>query len=207
MSKSGLKAIMVMDYRQLDAAERMLGHIENGIELAQTRAVNRAAVKGATEWSRAVAGDYTVGTKAARMHMAVHRADRLNSSAEVVARPHRFELVDFAHKPRSTIHDLQRLPVGGLSVNVKRSTGYLKVPGAFKVMGTGSGKHHIVWRKREGGKPVGRYPLHILYGPTLSEMALTVLPGIQARLGRYLRQRFNHEVRHIIRRHAEKGRA
>lgn len=195
----------MVDSRQYKAATNLLEGIENGVLVAGMRAVNRAATRGKTSWARAVAADYTVKVKDVRPKIAVHKAIRTRLYAEVVALPTRFELVDFAHKPVTPIHQLKRKPVGGISVNVKRSTGYLTVAGAFKVIGRKSGKERIIWRTREGGKTVGRYPAYILYGPRLDQLALAVLPNIKADIHAYMRKRFSHEVRNVIRRYAKKG--
>ena len=204
-----LETRFMVNERQLAEAFKMLRKIPSGIEKASMRAANRAATNARAEWARAINADYTVKVTEVKKYMKQGKATRKIPLATVrIWNRHqkRLELAAFAHKPRKPIHLLTRKPRGGISVNVKRSTGYLKVPGAFKVIGRKSGKEHIVWRAREGGHPVGRYPLHILYGASPYEMAVPALEKIRGGAQSYFMLRFDHEVRHILRKYRKTGR-
>jgi hypothetical protein len=149
---------------------------------------------------------YTIKRADAKRNMKIHRANKNQDYAEVAVRDKRFELAAFMHKPKKLISQLLRKPKGGMSLNVLRSTGYLKVPGAFKVLGKKSGEPHIVWRKRSGGKAGG--PL----SPAYPVRPQAIRDGGQGagpdhrRDAELFPQRFSHEARNVLRRWQEKGR-
>jgi hypothetical protein len=167
---------------------------------AAERAINRTLTRTKTRWSQAMAREYRIKKSEAAAALRISRAlaKRRKLYGEVYATGRKFELVAFAGGRPKRWSSYKRVPKVGAKIQVRRSGSKVQVAGAFIERGSKSGKLHVMWRKREGGKAVPR-EARILYGPSAPQMAVKTSPSIQRELRLFFRKRFVHEVRNIMR--------
>jgi hypothetical protein len=201
-----LEGTFTLDRKAIGYAERRIMQIPGAMPKAAERAINRTLTRAKTRWSQAVAREFRVkkGEAAASMRISRALAKRRKLYGEVYAVGKRMELIKFAgrQKPWS---QYKRRPKVGAWIQVRRSGSKERVPGAFVERGRKSGKLHVMWRKRSGGKVAPREAV-ILYGPSPEQMAKRTAPNVQREMSLFFRRRFIHETKHILRKGAVGGR-
>lgn len=177
---------------RMQEAETLLLGIPGGAEKAAVRALNRAITTAQTAASYKARRVYTIKNDAFKKGMKIKKARRGELLARLSSKSARRELVDFSVSPGT----IQRGKKSGqLQVAVKRAGGLKPLPGAFVERGRKDGRLHVL--KREGR---ARYPLHIKYGPSPSEMLAgeDVVPYVEKRAKEMLAKRLEHEIDHLL---------
>ena len=197
-----LEGTFTMDRKATRYAERRIMHIPGAMPKAAERAINRTLARSKTRWSQAMAREYRIKRGEALAALRIDRAlaRRRKLYGEVYATGNRMELIKFAgrQKPWS---QYKRRPKVGAWVQVRRSGSKERVPGAFVERGRKSGKLHVMWRKRSGGKVEPREAV-ILYGPSPEQMAKRTAPNVHREMSLFFRRRFIHETKHVLRKGA-----
>jgi|Deesub1362A_J573_1020465.scaffolds.fasta_scaffold00715_8 hypothetical protein len=189
-----------IDPHQWREVENLLHGIPGGVRKAAFRAIKNVLKMARHREARAITQTYTVSLKTARLALTTKepRLHQVEIKGAVIARGKGVPLVEFQHKPRTLSHALRRRPKHGVAVRIFRKGGYRQIAGTFKERGRQTGRLFIGWRAMRGGRQVGRYPVHMLYGPSLPSMAEKVLPDIEDEIAKRLRERFLHEAEHLI---------
>lgn len=189
------KSILELNARileQMQEAQTLLQGLPGGAEKAGVRALNRAITTAQTASSYKARKVYTITRDAFKKGMKIKKARRGDLLARLSSRSTRRELIDFEVSPAT----IQRGKKSGqLEVAVKRAGGLKPLPGAFVERGRNDGRLHVL--KREGKE---RYPLHIKYGPSPSEMLAgeDVVPYVEKRAKEMMVKRLEHEIDRLL---------
>lgn len=195
MAGRGKVNILELNARILERfseAEALLQSVPGGVEKAAVLALNRAITTAQTAASYKARKVYTINPNAFKKGMKLKKARNGNLLAIMSSKNARRELIDFEVSPATVQRGKKS---GQLEVAVKRERGLKPIPGAFVERGTKSGRLHIL--KRTGR---GRYPLHVKYGPSPSEMLAgeDVIPYVEKRAKAMLVKRLDHEIDRLL---------
>lgn len=165
------------------------------VPIAVANATNRAAEAARTELVRKVRETYHA--KYGTMHSAI-RIKRASPGAKIIKATlkvydTRRPLIQFKVSPNAPQPGGRRPAV--LMVAVRKDTGMKPYPGAFVAKGKKTG---LPWVLKRVGRD--RYPLHIKYGPSTSELAGSqhVRESVEQRAQEMLDKRLEHEINRLI---------
>lgn len=182
-----------LDSRALRAAERRLATMPEAMDKAARDAVKRTL----TLARKTEVDEINRGTtlKKADIRWRMHLSQKGPYRGEVTAAGKKVPLDLYQHQPRTEFSKLARKPKIGVRVTLFRGKGGEQCQGVFVERGRSKGRLHIMARAMEFGQRVGRYPLHILYGPPVAREAEVVIPRIAPELRRRLHKRFLRNIR------------
>lgn len=180
---------------QIAKAQRLLSHTKKGASTAIANAINRSAEAARTELVRSVRATYHAryGTMLAAIRIRRAHPDMKIIKATLKVYDTRRPLIQFKVTP-SEPHPGGRRPIV-LKVAVRKDTGMKPYPGAFVAKGKKTGLPWVLKRTSNT-----RYPLHIKYGPSTSELAGTVKirEAVERRAQEMLDKRLDHEIERLI---------
>lgn len=176
---------------KLAEAEKLLISIPDGMEIAVSRALNRAAIAGRASAVKKTVKAYYISADEVRKTTEIINARKDRLFAVIESKGKRRELIHYKTLPQN-ITTGKKIAV--LKVAVKK-TGMKPIPGAFIQQGTSTGKLHVL--KRVGSD---QYPIHIKYGPSVPEMLGTdnVWAEVEERANIILTRRLDHEITRLL---------
>ena len=170
---------IVFDKKKMEMAQAMLSGIKNGFPKAVSRAINRTATATNVLASKLIKKEYTIknGTKGL-----VTKANTGMLAGNI----------NFKGRPRLLHNFSMGITKKGISVRVKRSSGRRLIPRTFIRPLVVSNAPGVLQRKK--GAP--RYPIEVLHGPSLPQMAgnVNVQPEVEKFIQKKMDERLNHEV-------------
>jgi hypothetical protein len=189
----------------LQLMQQRLGRIPGAMPRALAGAINKVLAKGRTETKRQILSLTTLKSRNVDKRLFVRpRATpaRLTGSIWIMGRP--FGLVNFRHRATKR---------GGVSVQMYRTGGGIRLPHAFKATGSNANKH-LFQRQLIGGssidsrypgilrrgKRVGRLPIQSLKSRSLRDIVQQ--SGIESRVRRFIQSDLSRQVRSQIGRFA-----
>lgn len=170
---------IVFDKKKMEIAQAMLSGIKNGFPKAVSRAINRTATTTNVQASKLIKKEYTIkgGTKGT-----VTKATTSMLAGNI----------NFKGRPRLLRNFSMGITKKGITARVKRSSGRRLIPRTFIRPLVGSNVPGVLQRK----KGAARYPIEVLHGPSLPQMAgnVNVQPEVEKFIQKKMDERLNHEV-------------
>jgi len=170
---------IVFDKKKMEMAQAMLSGIKNGFPKAVSRAINRTATTTNVQASKLIKKEYTIkgGTKGT-----VTKATTSMLAGNI----------NFKGRPRLLRNFSMGITKKGITARVKRSSGRRLIPRTFIRPLVGSNVPGVLQRK----KGAARYPIEVLHGPSLPQMAgnVNVQPEVEKFIQKKMDERLNHEV-------------
>ena len=170
---------IVFDKKQMEMAQAMLSGIKNGMPKAVSRAINRTATTTNVQASKLIKKEYTIknGTKGK-----VTRASTSRLAGNI----------NFKGRPRLLRNFSMGITKKGITARVKKSSGRRLIPRTFIRPLKNSNVPGVLQRK----KGAARYPVKVLHGPSLPQMAgnVNVQPEVEKFIQQKMDERLNHEV-------------
>ena len=170
---------IVFDKKKMEMAQAMLSGIKNGFPKAVSRAINRTATTTNVQASKLIKKEYTIkgGTKGT-----VTKATTGMLAGNI----------NFKGRPRLLRNFSMGITKKGITARVKRSSGRRLIPRTFIRPLVGSNVPGVLQRK----KGAARYPIEVLHGPSLPQMAgnVNVQPEVEKFIQKKMDERLNHEV-------------
>lgn len=196
-----------IDASQVGAGRKFLRGMKRAAENAQYRAVNRVASKTRTRASKRIRED--VRLKAAYVNKnlkVVKKARRDDPNAIIRARQRATRLARYGAKqltkraPGAQGDPSRGIAAGrkaaGVAVNVARSTGRSKMPGAFLIPLNNSGLMGVFIRR--GGR------LQHLYGPSVDQLFRRVRGETHEKVAEDLEAEYRRQFAFAVRKEAKK---
>lgn len=181
---------IVYDKKKMELAQAMLSEIKNGFPKAVSRAINRTATNINVQASKLIKKEYTIKNKTKGV---VTRAttSRLAGNINYRGRPRLLRQANFS----------VGMTKNGISAKVERSSGRKVIPRTFIRALRTSAAPGVMQRK----KGVPRYPVKVLYGPSLPQMAgnVNVQPEVEKFIQKKMDERLNHEVDALLKGYAK----
>lgn len=189
-----------IDSGQLREYEALLKAMPQAANQAARQAINRTLSFARTRVVRAASAAYTLPAKTirAKVHITRPQSGAWPEGRIKITASKGVPLVEFQHKPRLLSSELRRRPKHGVAVRVLRKGAYQQIAGAFKARGEGRGRPYIGWRARRGGRPVGRYPVHQLYGPSMATIGANAIDAAEAAVAAHFERRFEISLQFVL---------
>ena len=169
----------------LKKAEVLLLHITNGMDIATSRAFNRAMEQGRTAITREIGKRYTVRQKDVRATFEIHRASRWDLEAELLSTGKRLPLTKFSYRPKQDTTGSNRKQV---RVGVRK--------GGLKPLGAS-----FVWN----GKIMQRlgkesYPIQQMFGAAVPVMMNNkeITDRVTETMTQSVIRRLDHETQRLL---------
>ena len=179
---------IVFDKKKMEMAQAMLSGIKNGFPKAVSRAINRTAATKNVQASKLIKKEYTIkgGTKGT-----VTKATTSMLAGNI----------NFKGRPRLLRNFSMGITKKGITARVKRSSGRRLIPRTFIRPLVGSNVPGVLQRK----KGAARYPIEVLHGPSLPQMAgnVNVQPEVEKFIQEKMDERLNHEVDALLKGYAK----
>lgn len=179
---------IVFDKKKMEMAQAMLSGIKNGFPKAVSRAINRTATTTNVQASKLIKKEYTIkgGTKGT-----VTKATTSMLAGNI----------NFKGRPRLLRNFSMGITKKGITARVKRSSGRRLIPRTFIRPLVGSNVPGVLQRK----KGAARYPIEVLHGPSLPQMAgnVNVQPEVEKFIQEKMDERLNHEVDALLKGYAK----
>ena len=174
---------VVFDKKKMEEAQVMLSGIKNGAPRAISRAINRTATTTNVQASKLIKKEYTIK----------------NGTKGVVTRSTASSLagnINFKGRPRLLRNFSMGITKKGITAAVKRSTGRRLIPRTFIRPLVGSNVPGVLQRKRGAA----RYPIKVLHGPSLPQMAgnVNVQPEVEKFIQTKMDERLDHEIKALL---------
>ena len=191
----------------LERAAERLQSIRGGVEIAASRAINRAVTAGRAELVRGVGEKYTVKTREVRRTLAIKKATKADLDGEIRSEGPGLSLRHFKHSPaKGETTGAKRRQV---RVSVKKGGGGALATGFLWDGGWGSGKNSIYVRLGQKIRPTKGYHKGKSYlvnkiqkttGPSVPQMAGSdgVRERVQTCLETTFEKRLDHEVDYLL---------
>lgn len=178
-----------IDAEEFKKAQKLLKHIDGGVEKAASRAINRATEASRTAAISKIREGYHVSAGKIRETISIKRASPTSLFSKVQSSGKRMSLIEFRHTPKEPLKGGKRAIV---KVAVKK-TGYKPLRHAF--VAKLKGKIGIYERTTKK-----RFPIKKLMGPAIPQMLDTdnVSRHIEDKAQETLSKRFNHEVDRLL---------
>lgn len=182
--------------KQIEHAQKMLGHIPGAAQKAAAHAINRATQTAKSAAATEARKSYVIKHGDVLKTITIRKASPGDLTAAVVSRGHVVALPKFRVTPRQP-QPTRKKPI---QVRVKRNDGGGPINSAF-VAKMRSG--HIGVFNRTGGK---RFPIIQRYGPSVPQMlgSPSVRLWVEQRATEMLDKRLDHEIKRILQGSAEK---
>lgn len=199
-----------IDASQIGAGRKFLRGMKRAAENAQYRAVNRVASKTRTAASKRIRQDVRLKAGYVNQNLKVaKKARREDPTAVIRARRRPTRLARYGAKqltkraPEAQGDPLRGIASGrkaaGVAVNVDRSTGRSKMPGAFLIPLQTAGVMGLFIRTG-----AGRDDIKHLYGPSVDQVFRSVLPEIQGGVSQNLETEYRRQLAFAVRKEAKK---
>lgn len=179
---------IAFDKKQMEIAQAMLSGIKNGMPKAVSRAINRTATATNVQASILIKKEYTIknGTKGK-----VTRATTSRLAGNV----------NFKGRPRLLHNFSMGITKKGITARIKKSSRRRLIPRTFIRPLKNSNVPGVFQRK----KGAARYPVKVLHGPSLPQMAgnVNVQPEVEKFIQQKMDERLNHEVDALLKGYAK----
>lgn len=158
---------IVVESRQLTALQRQLDAVAKDSRRSMGRALSSTQRATVTETGRALAENYTAGSRRIKSNTRASKVNTQDLSFTITGLRKPIQLQEYKHKASKR---------AGVSAQVRKTEGFKRIPTAFKASagnfgGGGGSKARVFQRQRlAGGGQVGRMPIVVLFGPSVADM-------------------------------------
>jgi len=175
----------------LKALNKRLEDTPKAMRKGARRAINRTLTTARKETSKAIRADLAL--RAGDIKDRIEKKMVFDLEGKLVVRDRRLELIKFRTPRQTKLTRRRGAARGGVKVTIYKRKGRQLIPGAFIAKGIKSGREHVM--KREGSE---RYPVKILYGPSITKTANRHLPEILKRTEPVFAKNLDREIQFAL---------
>jgi len=192
MARSAFDFIVLDAQRKVTKAfSKQIEAVPKAMKKGARRAISRTLTTARKETSQAIRDDLAL--RAGDIKDRIEKKIVWDFEGKLTVKDRRLELIKF-RTPRETSRRRRRSGGGGVNVTIYKKKGRQLIKGAFINKGRKKGRLHVMKREE-----TSRYPIKILYGPSIAKTASRHLPRILARTEPVFEKNLAHEIDRALR--------